>query len=484
MKHSFDDQFKQAMQQAEEPLNVDKLWSQVEERTFGKRRKRWIIFTILPVLLLGAFYLGYQISNTQDKTAANNTQIETRLDQEKTNHKSQNETVTTKTAVSDKATSDLNEVTRKNNNLETTKSSSKPKKLTTKQAIKSKSNNSSSRNTNTNKQLANQPTPSSINDEQRTPSIELSVNRTIETTKPGKTMVTNANHLDARTFSNTARWLSIQGILTTSLASFPWEIRNPVSFTQEQLSAPQKKEVLTKIWQKTLVLSTSYVQTNKQLTLQDSLESAYLNLRKSTESSQESWTIAPSMQWKHASGFLVETGIHYQRINEQFNWTGTYTESDGEIYKDLLIVDQAGDTIRKASIGSTELNKTIITRNMSINNSYHQLGIMLGAGYQFRFNRLSLSPVIYGHLNALTWAGQNDYILEDTAKPGLLNQQVTNDMSLTYSGKITISYDISDKLSLGLNAQYRMVPNVLKSELPISQTYGFTGLGLALGYKW
>ncbi len=485
MKHSFEDQFKQAMQQAEEPLNVDKLWSKVEERTFGKRRKLRIIYIALPLLLLTAFYLGYQASNNTQKQTANKTQIDHLST--KTKHAS----IIEEKKVYEEVT-DLKEATRLHENDQISEDqdakirySTSTKSATS--ARKTKSSEHASAITNSSLNLdqvehsgkKTQTTVSASKHAQQTQQADLKTHA-----HPTKNAFIAAKNNQKKTPSLSNPHIHILAIQNQTPSLFPWEIRNPVYFNEEDIEPIIDMEKLAQKWQQAFVLSSSFGKADKMLRTKDSLGVDYLNLRNTTELHRESWTLAPNMQWKHANGFILEAGIHYHRINEQFNWSGTYTETDGEIYKDLLIIDSAGDSIRKASVGSTELNQWIITRNMSINNSYHQLGIMAGTGYQFSYKKWSASPMVYGHLNVLTWAGQKDYILESTAKPGLLNQQVTNDVSLAYSGKITIGYDVSDKLSLGLNAQYRMVPNVLKSELPISQTYGFTGLGLALGYKW
>lgn len=471
MKHSFEDQFKKAMDTAEEPLNVDKLWAAVESRTFAKRKRPWLVWFALPILLLSFFALGYSLSHFN----------EAEYTSEDVLHESDSPItkVTKDTAIEEENSleNELRTAENKgiNKELIDTKEAQEVTTLAKEQAVSLNSNHKQTRRVDEGAEVViSNVHPVSIENDRTSEAVHLMQgNKDPIRTEPIQQVSKTGMQSPSRLMDQLVK------ISYTPFELFETTRENTV-FIDSARMVPLEIVSAEPLWYSSLLLSSSYGRSQRNLSNPDGLSQDYLATRQSTESPRESWTVSTGMLWRHQKGLLLEAGIQYQRINEQFNWSGSYVEKDDEIYKDLLIINENGDSIRMASAGSTELTQTIITRNMSINNSYQQLSIQAGIGYSFPMGQWRIEPLFYTQLNAITWVGQSDYILLEDNSPAFLRDQIRNDVSVSLAGKLGLHYQCTEQYSLGLQGGFRTIPNVLAASSSIVQKYQFIGAGLQL----
>lgn len=240
----------------------------------------------------------------------------------------------------------------------------------------------------------------------------------------------------------------------------------------------------TNLWESSIGINFGIGLAKRSLEIQDStgMSDAYLERRKSTESSLEALSASLDFRLKHRSGLYFKLGAEYEQINEKFYFFETITKPIMTVAPVQINLAQSGveDTISGQVMGYliTSYDKTIY-------NTYSFIDIPISLGYAFTTNKFEYFFEGGAALNLkLIKRGQ---ILDPEDNIVLLGEDrdyFKSSAGLSLMGSIGVSYKLNDRISLSLapSIKYR-IGSITSRQNPLNQNYLNFGVVAGLRFR-
>ncbi len=205
-----------------------------------------------------------------------------------------------------------------------------------------------------------------------------------------------------------------------------------------------------KVWRHELDVYIGPDYTPIRFTPKTSSDARYADLRKRTESSLESFSIGVQYNIRHRSGFFIGVGLNYSQIDEKFELQSLQTDTAFRNGVVRIDIDSTGkehmQTGQKRIFEVTKWDKRTY-------NYYRFLSIPIVLGYGFRVGSLGVEPAVGLDINL--FHKKKGEILLPTGLPGYITDGHPKEVAvynrwagLSLTGSLKVLYPFRDRWDL------------------------------------
>lgn len=227
---------------------------------------------------------------------------------------------------------------------------------------------------------------------------------------------------------------------------------------------------------------------SKELSAKFPEYNSYLKQRNDNEELKMGHSFQLTLSYYFLNNLFIESGLKYNKINEQANYTLDKVVSEKTIYDSTIIGYKVGPTGDPEPIYNiTErVEQDIQSTSYQSRNHYHFISVPLFIGYQIDLNRWSY--YVKGGVSAEILAKSSGKIKSfDPSKELDLNSTENPFLSTVYFNfeiATGLGYQLSEKYIITVEPTYRTnISSITKSEYSLNQRFESIGINAGLRIK-